>query len=184
MNAPVRYVGDDDALIETHLHWDPPQYRTYVARPAPRWNSASPAPPLSSRFKPGFIAGVAMTPLLLIASHLAPAAWLVPDRIAAFTLAAGRWEGGERMMANADPERWRVLGEGAALVALKTARNAACRDARRPSHETDRACASTIDPADLPRTAYAPPRATAALRASLPRRIANGFERLNTALEQ
>ena len=42
-----------------------------------------------------------------------PAGWSVPERMAAATMRLDRWEAGERLMRNADPEVWDQLKKGA-----------------------------------------------------------------------
>lgn len=184
MSRLIRFAEDDEGVIETRLDWRVSPHPTYIPRAPsypPRRLDARPPP---ARFKLGFVAGLAVAPMLLLAGHLAPAAWRAPDHIAALTLASDRWQAGERLMLNADPERWRRLAEGSALLALYEAPNAACRRARRSSHRTDRACASFIDPAKLRLRAPVRPGGVATFGALVPQRLGDTIARLNATLER
>ena len=55
-----------------------------------------------------------------------PAAWALPEKMAAATLGVDRWNAGQRMMASASPADWRGVKQGAALVQNNQAALTAC----------------------------------------------------------
>jgi hypothetical protein len=57
-------------------------------------------------------------------ARVLPASWSVPERMAAATLRLGRWEAGERLMQNANPQGWASLKEAADLKGNSPAPNA------------------------------------------------------------
>lgn len=66
------------------------------------------------------IGGVAVLALWLLlsgpAARALPRSWQVPERLAAATIGAPRWDAGARMMQGADPQRWRWVAFGDELV--------------------------------------------------------------------
>lgn len=58
----------------------------------------------------------------------APRAWAWPERAAAGSLGLDRWTAGERLLANADPPRWRMMVLAANLLHDNSAAVAACAE--------------------------------------------------------
>ena len=60
------------------------------------------------------------------AARALPAAWALPEKMAAATLGTDRWMAGQRMMASAKPADWRGVKRGAELVQNNQAALTAC----------------------------------------------------------
>ena len=73
-----------------------------------------------------------------------PASWSVPDRMAAATLRLDRWEAGERLMQNVDPQGWALVAEGALL---ERENRPAVENCRKLATRTEKAqrCVVTVD---------------------------------------
>jgi hypothetical protein len=87
--------------------------------------------------------------LPLAAIKVAPPAWAWPERGAAFVLGDSRWAAGERLLASADPARWRVVRVSSLLGQDNQNAIQRCREAAQKSRQ-DQHCRIVIKPDSNP----------------------------------
>ncbi len=80
-----------------------------------------------------------------VVAGLAPASWGWPERLAAFSLGGDPWRAGERILAVADPGRWRALTGAQRLADDNATAIEACATAARKTGRPVR-CQLTADP--------------------------------------
>jgi hypothetical protein len=101
----------------------------------------------------GGIAGIVGLLLGLVlpmaALRTAPSAWAWPERGAAFVLGNSRWTAGERLLASADPARWRAVRASDTLGVDNHEAIQRCRDAARQTRQ-DQHCRIVVKPDPTP----------------------------------
>jgi hypothetical protein len=83
-----------------------------------------------------------------LASRIAPESWHWPERLAARTLRLDMWSAGERMLAEADPERWQTVILANRILQDNRRAVAGCRQKANKIVQSQR-CPITIAPDSL-----------------------------------
>ncbi|WP_343698418.1 DUF6118 family protein [Caulobacter sp.] len=100
----------------------------------------------------GVVAGIILyASVSTVIVNAAPAAWAWPEKRAAHVLRRDMWSAGERLLAIADPQRWREFEKTRAIVARNSEALAKCiRGADKAKMETR--CLITVRLASPPKT--------------------------------